>query len=168
MRIISVIMGPTFSGKTTYLNKQWIKDRFGHHIIAHTTRPSREDEEDGIDYYFDSFLSDSYQRICVRQYKVANGDIWSYWINKNDILDNRNNYIILDYTGFNEIYEMFNDDENTEVIGFYMATPLSIIEDRIKNSSRKNEDIKETTRRLHQDIKDFEGIYEDSRVKLIK
>jgi len=96
MRIISVIMGPTFSGKTTYLNKQWIKDRFGHHIIAHTTRPSREDEEDGIDYYFDSFLSDSYQRICVRQYKVANGDIWSYWINKNDILDNRNNYIILD------------------------------------------------------------------------
>lgn len=167
MKNIEVIMGPTFSGKNTYLLKKWHNIPQAHCIIAHTTRPPREDEVDCFDYYFENKYRDSDLNICIRSYMSAFNTKWTYWLNKNDILDDKINLVILDYKGFDELYNLYKDDKNTDVVGLYLNTPLSIIEKRIKNSSRQNENQKETFRRLNDDCQKFKNIQNDKRVVMI-
>lgn len=167
MKCINVIMGPTFSGKNTYLSKECYKSAQSHRIIAHTTRPPRKDEIDCFDYYFENKYRDSDTNICVRSYISAFNTKWTYWINKNDIIDNRINFVILDYKGFDELYNLYKDDKNTDVIGLYLNTSLSVIEDRIKKSKRKGENQKEIFRRLYDDCQKFENIQNDKRVTMI-
>lgn len=167
MKCINVIMGPTFSGKNTYLLKKWCDIAQSHRIIAHTTRPPREDEIDCFDYYFENKYRDLDTNICIRSYMSAFNKRWIYWINKNDIIDDKINFVILDYEGFDELYNLYKDDENTDVVGLYLNTPLSVIENRIKHSKRKDENKKETFRRLHDDCQKFENIRNDERVTMI-
>ena len=167
MRYINVIMGPTFSGKNTYLSKEWYNTPQSHRVIAHTTRPLRENEVDCFDYYFESEYHDFDENICVRSYMSAFNTKWTYWINKNDILDDKINFVILDYKGFDDLYNLYKDDKNTEVIGLYLNTPLSVIENRIKNSKRKDENLKETFRRLDDDCQQFKNIQNDKRVIMV-
>lgn len=167
MQFVNVIMGPTFSGKTTFLNKLLLGDSKTHSIIAHTTRPMRDGEVDGVDYYFERDFDKDEDNICRRDYRVANGDVWSYWVNKNDIVQNRTNLLILDYKGFDELFNLFKNDDNTEVLGIYLATPMKIIQDRINHSKRSHEDRKETFRRLKSDLIEFENIEKDNRVILM-
>lgn len=167
MKSINVIMGPTFSGKNTYLLHEWYNLEQSHRIIAHTTRPPRENEIDCFDYYFDNEYRDSDTNICVRSYMSAFNTKWIYWINKNDIIDNKINFVILDYEGFNELYNLYKDDKNTDVVGLYLNTPLSVIENRIKHSKRKDENKKEIFRRLLDDCQKFENIQNDKRVIMI-
>jgi guanylate kinase len=50
---IIVIAGPTGSGKTTVAD--YLKQQYGvTQVITHTTRPKRENEQQGVDYYFES------------------------------------------------------------------------------------------------------------------
>jgi len=52
-RRVFVVTGNTGTGKTTvtkYLNEFYEMPK----VITHTTRPPREGEEDGVDYYFES------------------------------------------------------------------------------------------------------------------
>ena len=167
MKYINVIMGPTFSGKNTYVLKKWHNVAQAHRVIAHTTRPPRTDEIDCFDYYFENKYYDLDTDICVRSYISAFNTKWTYWINKNDILDDRINFVILDYKGFDELYNLYKDDKNTDVIGLYLNTPLSVIEDRIKNSSRQGENQKETFRRLADDCQKFKNIQNDKRVIMV-
>lgn len=168
MKYINVIMGPTFSGKNTYLSKELYNIAQSHRVIAHTTRPQREGEVDCFDYYFENQYHDFDENICVRSYMSAFNTRWIYWINKNDILDDKINFVILDYKGFDELYDLYKDDKNTEVIGLYLNTSLSVIENRIKNSNRNGEDQKETFRRLYDDCEKFENIENDERVTVIE
>lgn len=58
-RRVFVVTGNTGTGKTTvtkYLNEFYEMPK----VITHTTRPPREGEEDGVDYYFES--NDSFDR----------------------------------------------------------------------------------------------------------
>ena len=167
MKYINVIMGPTFSGKNTYLLKKWLNAEQSHRVIAHTTRPPREDEVDGFAYYFESEYHDFDTNICIRSYVSAFNTRWIYWLNKNDIVDDKINLVILDYKGFDELYYLYKDDKNTDVVGLYLNTPLSVIENRIKNSSRKGENQKETFRRLNDDCQKFKNIQNDKRVIMI-
>ena len=167
MKYINVIMGPTFSGKNTYVLKKWHNVSQSHRVVAHTTRPPREDEIDCFDYYFENKYHDLDTNICVRSYISAFNTKWTYWLNKNDILDDRINFIILDYKGFDELYNLYKDDKNTEVVGLYLNTPLSVIENRIKHSSRQGENLKETFRRLDDDCQKFKNIQNDERVIMI-
>ncbi|TLQ05667.1 guanylate kinase [Pediococcus stilesii] len=53
MNKIIVIAGPTGSGKTSVAD--YLKDQYGvAKVITHTTRPRRENERQGVDYYFES------------------------------------------------------------------------------------------------------------------
>lgn len=167
MKYICVIMGPTFSGKNTYLSKECYDIPQSHCIIAHTTRPPRKNEVDCFDYYFEDKYHDFDENICIRSYMSAFNKRWTYWINKNDIMNDKINFVILDYNGFDELYDLYKDDKNTEVIGLYLNTPLSVIENRIKNSNRNGEDQKETFRRLYDDCQKFENIQNDKRVFMI-
>ena len=168
MKYINVIMGPTFSGKNTYLSKELYNMAQSHRVIAHTTRPPREGEVDCFDYYFENQYHDFDENICVRSYLSAFNTRWIYWINKNDILDDKINFVILDYEGFDELYDLYKDDKNTDVVGIYLNTSLSVIENRIKNSNRKDEDKRETFRRLYDDCEKFENIENDERVTVIE
>ena len=167
MKYINVIMGPTFSGKNTYLLKKWRNVSQAHRIIAYTTRPQREDEVDCFDYYFENKYRASDTNICIRSYLSAFNTKWIYWLNKNDILDDRINLVILDYNGFDELYNLYKDDKNTDVTGIYLNTPLSVIKDRIKHSQRRGENLKETFRRLDDDFQKFKNIQNDKRVIMI-
>ena len=167
MKYINVIMGPTFSGKNTYLSKELYSMPQSHRVIAHTTRPPREDEVDCFDYYFENKYHDLDTNICIRSYMSAFNTKWTYWLNKNDIVDDRINFVILDYAGFDELYNIYKDDKDTDVIGLYLNTPLSVIENRIKHSNRKDENKKETFRRLCDDCQKFENIKDDERVFMI-
>lgn len=58
-RRVFVVTGNTGTGKTTvtkYLNEFYEMPK----VITHTTRPPREGEEDGVDYYFES--NDSFDK----------------------------------------------------------------------------------------------------------
>lgn len=58
-RRVFVVTGNTGTGKTTvtkYLNEFYEMPK----VITHTTRPPREGEEDGVDYYFES--NDSFEK----------------------------------------------------------------------------------------------------------
>lgn len=167
MKYINVIMGPTFSGKNTYLMKRLCDIPQSHLVIAHTTRPPRKDEIDCFDYYFENKYCDFDTNICIRSYMSAFNTRWIYWLNKNDIIDNRVNFAILDYAGFDELYNLYKDDKDTDVIGLYLNTPLPIIKDRIKNSRRRDENLKETFRRLDDDCQKFKNIQNDDRVIMI-
>ena len=167
MKYINVIMGPTFSGKNTYLLKKMCDIPQSHLVIAHTTRPPRKDEIDCFDYYFENKYCDFDTNICIRSYVSAFNTKWTYWLNKNDIIDNRVNFAILDYAGFDELYNIYKDDKNTDVTGIYLNTPLLTIKNRIEHSQRRDENLKETFRRLDDDFQKFKNIQNDKRVIMI-
>jgi len=52
MPTLTIIMGPTFSGKTTLLKNILTNNKNFQQLITNTTRPKRANEKNGIDYYF--------------------------------------------------------------------------------------------------------------------
>ena len=74
MHYVIVIMGKSLSGKS-YLQKELVKQGFPKMITA-TTRPKRQGEVDGQDYYFvDKMAKDA---IAPRKYHVVNNQEWDY------------------------------------------------------------------------------------------
>ncbi|MBO5388141.1 MAG: guanylate kinase [Lachnospiraceae bacterium] len=86
MITIFYIMGRSGSGKDTIYNKlinsDKLKDLDFKNVILHTTRPMRQGEKDGREYYFidDKTFEEMKKQdkfIEIREYNTANG-IWKY------------------------------------------------------------------------------------------
>lgn len=84
--MITIIIGPSASGKDTLMKSMLKKDRSLSPVVSYTTRPIRNGETNGVDYHFvskDAFCKlDAEGKILEsRQYDtLVNGvpDVWYY------------------------------------------------------------------------------------------
>lgn len=151
MHYVIVIMGKSLSGKS-YLQKELVKQGFPKMITA-TTRPKRQGEVDGQDYYFvDKIAKDA---IAPRRYYVVNNQEWDYYLPKDEFINvsnaNQVSTLILDLDGYLELEKAGQNMSNVKILGLYLNVPLK---ERLKcylDTSRGQENGKEFVRRLYDD-----------------
>lgn len=151
MHYVIVIMGKSLSGKS-YLQKELVKQGFPKMITA-TTRPKRQGEVDGQDYYFvDRIPKDA---IAPRRYHVVNNQEWDYYLPKDEFIKisgtNRASTLILDLDGYLELEKASQNMPNVKILGLYLNVPLKERIKRYLDTSRGQENGKEFVRRLYDD-----------------
>lgn len=154
---ILAIYGPSGSGKNFVMDKLLEElPNLTNRIIPFTTRPKRENEQDGIDYYFEKAINILRNRnsiLTLSDYEVANGEIWFYGTSITELKENELN------VGIFTPKEIENLIENEEL----EVTPLFISSsDRIRLLRGLNREskvnCKELCRRFLQDNKDFANV----------
>lgn len=160
MKPITIIMGKSNSGKST-IAKYLIDNYNFNNAITYTSRPKRDNEANGIDYYFVNKNIFTDKIICgdFIEYRTYNTlvdnvpNIWYYGLDKNNnnIDLSKNNILILTYEGALKVLQYFGASQ-CEII--YIDSPEEIIEKRAKNRCDYNE--YEFKRRIDQDNKDFD------------
>lgn len=157
---IIVFLGPSASGKD-YLLNAYCNSRNKRRIISTTTRPIRDGEVNGVDYWFcndDEFKS--LPLLAVRNYSTFVNkvkDVWWYGVHPKEL--STEGCIILDYKGFVEIGNYFN------VIGFYLDVDEETRTNRAKR--RGSFDIHEWNRRLIDDRIAFKEAMFDDRIFIV-
>lgn len=159
MKPILIIMGKSNSGKSTIA--KYLIDNYGfNNAITYTSRPKRDNEANGVDYYFinkniftDKILKGEF--IEYRKYNtLVNNvkDTWFYGLHKenNNINLSKNNVLILTYDGALKALQYFGSSK-CEVV--YIDVPNEILEERAKQRCDYNEH--EFKRRLKADNEDF-------------
>lgn len=158
---IYYIMGKSSSGKDSIYKKIINNNdlRFKT-IVSYTTRPIRDGETDGIEYYFtdkNKFIELKNQNKIIeyREYNTVHG-IWYYYI-VDDVQINimKNNYILIGTPeGFEHLTKYYGSEK---IVPIYIEVEdgerLQRALDREKMHS--NPDYKEMCRRFLTDAKDF-------------
>lgn len=125
--MITILLGKSASGKDAVMRE--LRDKFGYEpIISHTTRPMREHEVEGKDYYFvsdDKFKSmiENDELIEYRSYSTTPGgqaQTWYYGVKKFDLDEDKNYITILDVDGTKEFLKYFGK-ENCKVFEIYAS-----------------------------------------------
>ena len=80
--MVVVLTGKSCSGKDRVREGLCTNKGYGK-LISYTSRPMRDNEEEGVDYYFISknqmeYIKNSNLLLDYREYKVYNGEIWGY------------------------------------------------------------------------------------------
>lgn len=163
MKKIFVVMGKSSSGKDT-LFKELIKaseDLNCTPYVPYTTRPMREGEENGVDYFFvneDEFNSLIFENKMIehRCYNTVHG-IWKYGtVNDKQFETDSNILIILTLEGYNSLL-------NAKIVSQTNIIPIYIeVEDGERLSralsrerAQKQSKYKELCRRFIADSEDF-------------
>lgn len=163
---IFCLMGKSSTGKDT-IGKHLLKTMDLKNIVLYTTRPIREGELEGREYYFvnnDEFkeLETSGKVIEKRVYNTIHGD-WTYaTVDSNIDLEN-NNYLVLNtLIGYEKLVNYYGKDT---VIPLYIWVDLNTRIDRAftREEEEKNPKYREICRRF---IKDEEDFKEDNLIRL--
>ncbi len=157
------ICGKSGSGKDTLI--RMIKDRNKeiYRMVKASDRPPRKYEKNGQDYWY--FTKEDFKEaertgsfITVQSFKVANGDIWSYGIFKNDIEECLDSdclcLITLTPYEVETLYKKLNKNQLDRLYILY----LNITDDiRRKRLLERGDDIAEINRRIDADNADFDN-----------
>ena len=167
MKII-VLMGKSASGKDFIMNKL-VKEYGFKRVISHTTRPIRNGETNGKEYYFislDKFLNMSLKDnfIECREYNTQQG-LWYYGLSKHeiDLTDDNKYVVILDFNGLKALEGYLKsvgmEDKLTSV---YIDAKAQVRLQRSlsREGEMTDEQVMEVIRRLEADERDFEGAKE--------
>ncbi|WP_314066963.1 guanylate kinase [uncultured Vagococcus sp.] len=105
-----VIIGPSGSGKTRVTEAVFPKQA---KIITHTTRPIRQEEREGIDYYFET--ENSFQKLFQSGQLVEQDRYhgFHYGVGLAEISKRTASqpaYAVLTYSGLKEVYRHFPED----------------------------------------------------------
>lgn len=144
-----ILAGAAASGKD-HLRKK-LESRNFKYAVSYTTRPPREGEIDGRDYFF---ISSEKAEEMIRhgeffEYVMFNG--WLYgtsmnqWFQKND-----ESVYIMTPTGLSHI----NEKDRSECFVIYVDIDVETRKSRLKNRSMPGDSLE---RRLEADEKDFEN-----------
>lgn len=152
MKRVIAIVGKAGSGKNTIVD-QLIKtypEKFNR-IISCTTRPCREKEQNGIDYYFineDEFKNKIFNNEMM-ECTYFNG--WAYGTTTDSYLDNKINVGIFNPKGIQNLSQI--PDINLTVIYITCSDKIRLI----RQLNRELEpNIQEIIRRFFADAADFE------------
>lgn len=161
MKKFTILVGKSASGKDA-VRKQILKISSYKSIISTTSRPPREGEQEGVDYYFiskDEFI-DLIEDGAFAEYRKYNAIdkndesvVWYYGTRKNNKYNERSKYItILDLDGARSFIDFYGAD-NCRVC--YIFCNDEERERRAKEG--RGEDFKqnEWNRRLEDDNKKF-------------
>ena len=136
-----IIVGPGGSGKD-FLRKKMVERGFDYGV-SFTSRPPREGEKEGIDYYYrDVDFFESNRDIFL---ELQEFNAWKYGISKGEFLIK--NLFILSPAGLKSLPENFRDDSFV----IYLNPPEDT---RVKRLKERN-DADDVERRLIADQKDF-------------
>lgn len=140
MKIVTLI-APSSAGKDAVL-KKLLERKYVQSIVSDTSRPIRNGELQGREY---NFLTDKEVRqrmknneyIEKREYKVQNGDVWIYGVNKNSFdLNSDTTYgVIIDYNGLKQMEEyLYSLGKGEDLISIYIDVPL---QERLRRSLQR-------------------------------
>lgn len=158
---IFCLMGKSSSGKDTIF-KRLVEDRTVHlhTIVSYTTRPIRDGEEEGQEYYFVDEkelerLQNAGKVIEMRAYDTFYG-IWKYFTVDDDQIDlNKNNYLIIGtLASYKKTKEYFGQDKVVPILitlddGIRLQRALD------REKMQDNPKYEEMCRRFLADAKDF-------------
>lgn len=154
---ILALFGESSSGKDSIQN--WMVDNIEntHKIISYTTRPPRENEKDGKDYYFISqkeFLKEVLQNKML-EYSYFNN--WYYGTMKSSFEKDKINIGIFNPQGIRSLILKSEHDLSLEVLPVWIQ-----VDDRtrlLRSFNReKNPNYEEICRRFLTDKKDFSNL----------
>jgi len=159
------ILGMSGSGKTT-LGKhleEWYPLYFKK-IVQCTTRPKREGEVEGLDYYF--LNNAQYDKMDKMNFLIGQvREEFSphrYGTPYADLKDNIINIIVLSIEGFLDAYYKLKDVDQTSVIFIKDVQPEAVRENRDQFSEEKyNSIVLHTLGRLKKDLKLIEISHSD-------
>ncbi|MBE5925610.1 MAG: guanylate kinase [Lachnospiraceae bacterium] len=155
-KIIIALLGKAGAGKDTVArilvgnNPEW------HMMVSCTTRPMREGEKEGVNYYY--LTNEEFAA------KVLNGDMleavcfnnWYYGTDKTTLLPGIN-VGVFNPEGYDCFLESAKIDPELTVIGFYVD-----VDDKIRMmrqlTRETDPDVKEICRRYFADLEDFDDI----------
>lgn len=160
--MLLVITGGTCTGKDTVVKELLSTGKFTR-LLSHTTRPMREGEQEGKDYFFHSTDKDITTPLCYKEYTVVSGDKWKYWFEEADVLtciESEEWYVcIADSDGALVMRELISesvDDTLKGAIVMIKSHPMKVLE-RYYNREKKNAspNYEEVIRRILADDKDY-------------
>ncbi len=160
MKKLFVFMGKSAVGKDTLFAKTMSRHPELRTVVTYTTRPIREGEKNGDEYYFTdeenmNKMQSEGRVIEVRCYNTVKGP-WYYFTAENDEMrDDDNLYaMITTLEGYNKIREYYGDDI---VVPIYITVPDVIRMERSINREKKEENpcVAEVCRRYLADEEDF-------------
>ena len=141
-----IIVGPGGSGKD-FLRKKMVNKGFKYGV-SFTSRPPREGEEEGIDYYYrDENFFDSNPDIFLELQKF-NG--WRYGISKGEF--SVKNLFILSPAGLRSLPKSFRDESFVIYLNPAAKTRRKRLEER--------NDADDVKRRYLADERDFSGFFD--------
>lgn len=139
--LLLVLTGKTAAGKDTIMLQLLVKLPSLRRIITTTSRPMRENEENGVDY---NFISES----NFRQ-KIEKGEFIEYveygknlyGTEKSQLTDNLNSNLIwrIDPSRAGQIRQLIKD---SKVLVIYLTTPDEVVLERLKKRGLNEEEIK--------------------------
>lgn len=163
------IIGRSSVGKDTIFRRLREMDPSLKEATPCTTRPMREGEREGVEYFFvtdEQFLKDKEEGKILeyRQYPSSHG-IWTYYT-RFSAVQGEGDYIISGSIDmFNKVYDVLGDC----VIPIYIKLPeVSLIERALAREKSRGEgaDIVEMCRRFLQESKDYENYNFNGRIKV--
>lgn len=141
-----IIVGKSCSGKTTYAKKLCSSEglRLG---VSYTTRPMREGEVDGVDYYFSTskLTKYCYKRNMFIDYNEFNG--WQYGITEEEY--DRSDVIILTPSGCKRVVDIYGRD-SVNIIYLWCRE-----DKRLERMIKRNDKSDSIIRRMNADDEDF-------------
>lgn len=158
MKILCII-GCSSGGKDTFYNTVLGLDKSIKPLVSHTTRPMREGEIEGREYYFITqsefmYMLETGRFIETREYNTKHGMLY-YGLTMSEINDEEGTYIgIFDSEGTNELIERFGEDKVTTI---YIDCPLK---DRVNRSFNRepNATLIQQKEMLRRQLSDMERI----------
>ena len=157
---IFCLMGKSSSGKDTIYKKLKVKYPQLNTVVPYTTRPIRENEKDGIEYFFvDDNTYDEMKKsgrvIEARSYDTKCG-IWTYFTADDGQIDlSRHNYLVIGtLVSFQALKEYYGEDS---IVPVYIETEDGLRLSRALEREREQSQPKyaEMCRRFLADEKDF-------------
>lgn len=152
---VIALMGKAGSGKDTILHTIMKKcPNTFNEIVSCTTRPPREGEVDGVNYYFitEEEFAERIKRGDMLEYTGFNG--WFYGTDKSQLSDNKANIGVFNPTGIRALQQ----DPTIALQVYYVRAPAK---QRLLRQLNREEDpnVKEIIRRFSADEKDFCNIF---------
>lgn len=159
--MLIVLCGYTAVGKDTYQN--WLLNRNNNlrRAVSYTTRPIRQGEKEGREYYFINefsymILEEEAKILSSRSYNTyENGEktMWHYGLPKSEVTNDRKSITILDHAGARRVKNILGE-ENVKIVYLYTSK-----EEVLYNRSLSRlDEIKEFERRLEDDKEKFKGV----------
>lgn len=157
--IFVILCGAMASGKDSVMNI--LVDKYGYHkMVSYTTRPRREGEIEGVDYFFldnnEEFNQLLEQGVLFEktEYHTHMGD-WYYGLGIDSIKENCINALILNPHGISQIKDLPQFKHHK--IFYLHAETMTIVKRYLARDIESDKQKIELVDRLLRDDKDFNG-----------
>jgi guanylate kinase len=172
---IIVLIGESATGKDT-MKEQLLKSLNAHNSISYTTRPMRDGEVEGKEYYFinsNEFkkLKENNQILEHTEYLVCD-KLFEYGLGLNSFVNDKINVVIVNPIGLKQL--VLNEQIKERLFIVRMSLPDEEIKkryfEREKNSNLKNlsERFEARLKRDKEDFKDLDEVISKYELKNIK